>query len=219
VLVCLALAAGCAALSNELQQIVALEVVVPDSGLVVVGDTLRPRARALDGNGDSVAATIRWATLDTAVLAVDSLSGATAGKAAGSGRLQARVANLRSSPLSIAVQPLLDSIAADGPRRDTIVVSAPDSLSDSLRVKVFANTGTPIGSAALVRREVVFTVVIYPDTGATVTFVPRDTVHTNLAGLAITQLRYTGGARPDSAVVTAAAAGVSPVTFVVEFRP
>jgi hypothetical protein len=198
---------------------VALEVVVPDSGFVEVGDTLRPRARALDGNGDSVAATILWATLDTAVLGVDSLTGATVGKTAATGRLQARVGNLRSNPLTIVVQPPLDSIVADGPLRDTVVVSAPDSLSDSLRVKAFANTGTPIGSAALVRREVVFTVVIYPDTGATVTFVPRDTVRTNLAGLALARLRYTGGPRPDSAVVTASAGGVSPVTFVVEFRP
>jgi hypothetical protein len=107
-----------------------------------------------------------------------------------------------------------------------VTVSAPDSLSDSLRVQAFAPTGTPIGSAALVRREVTFTVTIYPSAGTTVTFVPRDTVRTNLAGLAIAQLRYTGGPRPDSVLVTASATLVggapapgSPVTFVVEFRP
>ena len=199
---------------------------MPDSGVVVIGDTLRPRARALDGNGDSVAATVRWATLDTAVLAVDSVTGAATGKAVGTGRLLARTGNLLSNPLTVVVQPPLDSIAADGGRRDTVVVSAPDSLSDSLRVKAFAPTGTPIGSAALVRREVVFTVTIYPAAGATVTFVPRDTVRTNLAGLAIAQLRYTGGPRPDSVLVSASATLVggapapgSPVTFVVEFRP
>jgi hypothetical protein len=51
-----------------------------------------------------VAAEIRWSALDTAIIAVDSTTGATVGKVAGTGRLQARVASLRSNPQSVLVQ-------------------------------------------------------------------------------------------------------------------
>lgn len=98
-----ALALGCK-LGTDLDSIVAIEVLLPDSGRVAVGDTLVPRARALNGRGDSVAAPIRWNALDTAIISVDSLSGATVGKAVGSGRLQARVAALRSNPQTVIVE-------------------------------------------------------------------------------------------------------------------
>lgn len=72
---------------------------------MLVGDTLLPGARALNGRGDSVAATIFWSSLDTAVIVVlDSETGATLGKAAGTGRLQARTGALRSNPQNIFVQ-------------------------------------------------------------------------------------------------------------------
>ena len=78
---------------------------LPDSGRVEVGDdTLVPRARALDGHGDSVAATIVWERLDTTVQVVDSFTGATVGLIGGqTGRVQARVGNLRSNPLTLTV--------------------------------------------------------------------------------------------------------------------
>lgn len=98
-----ALALGCT-LGTDLEGIVAIEVFLPDSGRVAVGDTLFPSARALNGRGDSVAADIRWAALDTAIIGVDSLSGATVGKTAGTGRLQARVETLRSNPQPVIVQ-------------------------------------------------------------------------------------------------------------------
>ena len=82
---------------------VALEIVLPDSGKILVGETLLPRARALNGRGDSVAAEVFWATLDTAILAVDSITGETRGKAKGTGRLQARTGTLRSNPQNVIV--------------------------------------------------------------------------------------------------------------------
>ncbi|HXF96756.1 MAG TPA: hypothetical protein VNI61_11715, partial [Gemmatimonadales bacterium] len=120
---------------------VALEVTVPDSGFLEAGDTLYPRARPLNGRGDSVPAPVVWGSLDTAIVAVvDSESGATWGKAPGAGRIQARVGRLRSNPILLVVQPPLDSIGAAGALRDTVFVSGPprDTLSDSLAVRVFA---------------------------------------------------------------------------------
>ena len=218
----LAAALACGQLGTDLDQVVALEVFLPDSGRVEVNDTLRPRARALNGRGDSVAAQVYWRSLDTAiVVVVDSATGVTFAKAVGIGRLQARVDSLRTDPQSIIVVPPLDSVSAAGPVRDTITVSAPDSLSDSLLVKAWVGTS---GSAG---RRVVYAVdTIYPAGATLLTFVPGDTVKTNTGGVAAAQLRFAAGTRPDSVVVTAVLRRLdgtpvpgTPVTFVVEFRP
>lgn len=203
---------------------IALQVFVPDSGAVELNDTLLPRARALNGRGDSVSATIIWAALDTAVVTVlDSTTGATRGDSVAEGRIQARVGNLRSSPLPIRVQSPADSIRPAGSVRDTVDLAAGDSLSDTLAVRVWA---TPDNLAAnRVGRRVAYSAAIYPSTGTTVTLQPKDTVLTGTSGIAIARLRLTSG-QPDSVVVTAVArrADGQPVpgpsvTFVVEFRP
>jgi hypothetical protein len=96
-------AAACGKLGTNLDDVVALELVVPDS--MAVGDTMVPQARALNGRGDAVTAEILWASLDTAVIVVnDSTTGETFAKAVGTGRLQARTGALRSNPQSIAVR-------------------------------------------------------------------------------------------------------------------
>src|SRR5439155_3180432 len=137
-------AAACGKPGSDLNPLVA-----PAGGLAnraraeVGGDTLGPRARALDGHGDSVAATIVWARLDTTIQVLDSFTGATVGLIGGqTGRLQARVGNLRSNPLTLTVQAPLDSITAAGPLRSTVTVSTPDSLSDSLQVQAYATPGS-----------------------------------------------------------------------------
>ena len=108
------------------------------------GDTLIPGARALNGHGDSVTADIFWVALDTAVITVlDSTTGATRGDKVGTGRLQARVELLRSNPVPVTVITHLDSAQALEPTRDTVTVSQPDSLSDSLRVQLFATPTVP----------------------------------------------------------------------------
>lgn len=198
-------------------------MLLPDSGAVEVGDTLRPRARALDGRGDSVAATIVWDALDTALVAiVDSTTGATLGKARGLGRIQARTGTLRSNPLPVRVQSAADSIRAEGAVRDTVDLAAADSLSDSLTVRLFA---TPADGTNLPGRRVTWTTTVYPGGSATVTLQPGDTVLTGTTGRAIARLRLTSG-QPDSVVVAATARRAdgqmvpgSPVTLVVEFRP
>ena len=199
-------------------------MVVPDSGFFEVGDTLQPRARPLDGRGDSVAAAVFWASLDTTtVVVLDSTTGATWGKQAGTGSIQARVGNLRTNPIALTVQPPLDSIHPASDLRDTVVVSTPDSLSDSLRVRAAV---TPTSQANLVRRLVVFETTVFPPGGAGVTLLPDDSVTTDRTGLAAVQVRLVTGPLPDSVVVTARAARFdgtpvagSPRTFVVEFQP
>lgn len=100
------LVAACGKLGTNLDDVVALEIALPDSGRIDVGDTLHPSARALNGRGDSVQAEIFWSSLDTAIIAViDSTDGRTLGKVAGTGRLQARTGPLRSNPQSVIVRP------------------------------------------------------------------------------------------------------------------
>jgi len=174
-----------------------------------------------------VSAEIIWATLDTALVKVaDSTTGATVGKVVGVARIQARVGNLRSNPLSVRVQTPADSLQRGATVRDTVHYAASDSLSDSLVVRLFA---TPPDAPNLLGRRVTFSAVTYPAAAPAVTFQPNDTVLTaasNGVGLAVTQVRMRTGQPPDSAVVTAvarrasgAAVPGSPVTFVVEFRP
>ena len=199
---------------------VAIEVSLPDSGRIEVGDTLHPRARAIDGRGDSTAAVIVWSALDTTIRVVDSFAGTTVGRFAGmTGRLQTRTGNLRSNPITISVLAPLDSIKASSPVRDTVTLSTPDSLSDSLRVSAFAPTGSAAG------RKVALAIT-FPVGGAGLTLIPGDTVRTSAAGIAIFQVRLTGAPRPDSCLIAATARRAngttvpgSPVTFVVEFRP
>lgn len=215
--------AACETLFTDLDAVIALQVFVPDSGAVEVGDTLQPLARALNGHGDSVAATIIWGALDTVFVAVlDSTTGRTLGKALGQGRIQARVGNLRSNPLPVRVQSAADSIRPTGALRDTVDLAAGDSLSDTLTVRLFA---TPDSAYNRVGRRVTLTASIYPSAGTTVTFEPGDTVLTGNGGTAIARLRLMSG-QPDSVLVSATARRAdgqvvpgSPVTFVVEFRP
>lgn len=192
----------------------------PDSGRLEVGDTLHPEARALNGRGDTVPAQVYWTSLDTAFVTVqDSATGASFAKAVGTGRLQARFGGLRSNPQNVFVLVRLDSASAAGPIRDTITVSATDSLSDSLVVKAWGGTSGAPG------RPVVYAAATYPPGATTVTFVPKATVQTDAGGIAVARLRFVTGPLPDSVVVTAALRRPngtdvgSPVRFVVEFRP
>lgn len=208
-------------INTDLDQPVAIDIVLPDSGRVEVTDTFRPRARALNGIGDSVQAELSWASLDTAVLAVlDSTTGVSISKTIGSARLQARTGNLFSNPQTVTVLARLDSIRVLGAARATVF--AADSLSDSLQVQAFA-----LGGAIPASRRVVFTKTTFPASDSMVTLVPKDTVFTNPStGVAVVQVRLGTGPVPDSVVVTATMQHVnrtpvqgSPLTFVVEFRP
>ena len=229
---------ACGRLGTDLDAVIAIEVTLPDSGIVERGDTMIPRARALNGRGDSVATTVYWSALDTLIVQVlDTTTGATLGKKPGSvsGRIQARAGSLRSNPLSVAVRPQADTLFASGTGRDTVTASASaDSLSDSLKVQiqdlyVLSDTVracskgiTPVNLAA---RPVTFQIT-YPTGGSGFTLVPQDSVLSGSGGIAVVRVRLVNRTLPDSAVVTATAVRAnglpvpgSGVTFVVEFVP
>ena len=208
--------------STNLDQVIALEVVLPNGGQVEVGDTLLPSGRALNGHGDTITTDIFWVTLDTTIITVlDSTTGATLGDLIGQGRLEARVGLLTSNPQTVTVITHLDSVQPAAPvlTRDTI--AQPDTISDSLRVQLFASPALAVG------RRVVFSATTFPASDPLVTLVPRDTIFSSGTGLAATQVRRpAGGTLPDSVVVSATVQRPdgtpipgSPVIFVVGFRP
>ena len=232
----LATAAACGRFGPDLNQVVAISVAVRDS--VEELDTLRPHGYALDGFGDSVAATILWATLDTALLTVvNETTGVMVAKqpSATPARIQASVGPLPSNPIAIRVLAAADTLFAPGATRDSVSLAAkPDSLSDSLTVRLQDTTAA--GPVDLSGRPVAFVLTVYPGggPGANVALVTSDTARapvaadtvTTTVGIAAVKLRLLDGPPPDSAVVTANAhravgtlvAG-SPVTFVVRFLP
>lgn len=191
---------ACKSVNVDTGAIVALVTSVPDSGLVEVGDTIQPSAKALSAGGDTVPATIVWQALDTTVKVVDGATGKTVGVTGGTtGRIQARVGNLISSPVTLTVLPPLDSIGASGRTADTISASASDSLSDSFTVRAFALSGPH----SLDARTIVLADSTFPAGVGAFTLLPKDTLRTDGAGLAVFQLRFDGGSLPDSVVVLA----------------
>ncbi len=99
--------AACSSLPTTGDGIVALEVQIPSSLTLHLGDSVTLHARALNQQGDSVAAdVIRWFTADTAAVTVDSIRGVvTARLATGSARIQAAVGSLRSNPITLLLAP------------------------------------------------------------------------------------------------------------------
>jgi hypothetical protein len=231
----LAAAAACK-LSTDLAQIIAIEVVAPDS--VEEFDTLVPRARVLSGHGDSLGVPVHWSSPDTTIR-VDSLTGKTVVVLPGlTGRLLASAGGLVSNPLTIRTLAAADTMFPAGPTVDTTSiagVTALDSLSDSLKVGIVDTTITGTGTSVvpLAGRPVVYR-LLHPAAGA-VTLVTNDTAHTladsvagvsNAQGVAAAKVRMLlPDTLPDSVVVLASArravgttlAG-SPATFVVRFR-
>jgi len=208
--------AACKALSPDFDAVIAIDVALPDS-VIDIGDTTHPIGAAIDGRGNSTPATLVWAALDTTIRVVDSLTGASVGVSAGTGRLVARVGALRSNPARVNVLGPLDSIVAVGRTVDTVTVSKPDSLSDTLVVEAFS------GVTASPHRRIALS-IDFPPGGSGITLIPGDTVVTGPSGTAAFFVRLTG-VRPDSAVVSATATyqGVpvtgSPTRFVVVFLP
>lgn len=151
----------------------------------------------MNGRGDSTAATLVWSALDTTIRVVDSTTGAAVGVFAGPGRLVARAGALSSNPAVVNVLGTLDSIAAFGRTVDTVTVSKPDSLSDTLKIQAFS-VGTPSP-----HRRIVLS-IDFPPGGTDITLVPGDTIVTGPQGTASFQVRLTG-VRPDSATITASA--------------
>ncbi len=91
---------------------------------LTVGDTLLLEAQAINAAGDIVVdADIFWAVIDADSgqlgFTLDTTTGAIAAIAAGSGRVQARVTDIRSDPIVITVvEPVPGSQSPNGNRRN-----------------------------------------------------------------------------------------------------
>lgn len=110
-----ALLAGCGHLPTTDDGVAFLEIVPPASLDVEVGDTLRFAARALDRDGQPIAAVISWRTPDTTISVDD--TGLVTGLVAGTGRVQVAVGDserLVSNFFSVVVKA---PVAGAGPGR------------------------------------------------------------------------------------------------------
>lgn len=98
--------AGCSKLPTTTDGVVGIEILVPASLTLRLGDSLTLHALALNQQGDSVAGVIRWFTVDTAAVTVDSMSGVVKPRlGSGSARIQASVGTLHSDPLVLLLAP------------------------------------------------------------------------------------------------------------------
>ncbi len=102
---------GCSSLPTTGSGIVAIEVRTPSSLTLRLGDSVTLHARALNQQGDSVAGVIRWFTVDTAAVTVDSIRGVvTPRQSTGTARVQASVGTLHSDPLTLLLAPALTTL-------------------------------------------------------------------------------------------------------------
>lgn len=198
--------AGCSELSSSDETVIALQVTAPPGAAVEVGDTVQYTAVALNRNGDPIPAPIRWATPDTANIAVDSLTGEVLGKKGGTqARVQASSEGLVSSLNIVNVLAASDTLILVPP--DTVRVDAlPDTSSPALVARL--ESFNPVGP--LQGRAIFYEVVepVFADSAsATVVFgnsLVLDTVLTNASGEPETPIalsRVAGKVSPDSAIV------------------
>jgi hypothetical protein len=208
------LVAGCTSITSDSNGVVAIETVSPSAPGMEDRDTLNLvtltlHARALDINGDSIAAPLVWTSADTLAVIVDSVIPYVAGHGIfGSPRLQARVGTLGSAVITYTLGPRSDTLTLAG--SDSIVVASGFDVSDSLQV-VLQSYNPP---GPLANRRLIFTIVspvFATPADRTVEITGHglaDTALTNISGqptVAVTLSRIIGKTAPDSAVVTVSA--------------
>lgn len=132
----MALLAGCSNLSGPKGEPVSLELEIPVPPVVEQNDTVQLRARALDLNGDSVAATIVWRAADSTLIMVDSTGLVTTTLASGTGRVQAMTGKLFSSLTQLTIRPRSDTLTLTSALTDT--VPATDTASGFLGSSVLS---------------------------------------------------------------------------------
>ena len=236
--------AACTIITGDLGRIIAIEIDGTATRSVEENATITLSARAIDAAGDTVPdAIIVWELLPTdsgdvvSGFTIDSTTGVILASTPCSGRVRARVEELRSDTISVVVTGAPDSIAASG---DTQLTMASDAtVSPPIAAALFDLTTDPSGPQPLAEKTVTFT-LIDPLSGAPEAqgffltegdSVPGSdyhtlTVQTDGAGEAsIVVRRITGSVLPDSAVVNAIAVTAiggavmgSPVRFTVVFE-
>ena len=142
--------AGCSSLDELADGVIALEVRPPDPPIIEFGDTATFSARALDENGDSVEADIRWVTPDTTLTIVDTAAGLVAGRyPAVTGRVQAQLGSLQGGFTTLTVEARADTIIVPETVPDS--VEADETVSNPLvaRLETFDPAG-PLAGRSLI---------------------------------------------------------------------
>jgi hypothetical protein len=196
------LAISCSDLNDAGGGVVALEVTVPSPPIVEVNETLQLSARALNKDGDSVAASIVWSAGDPTIT-VDPSSGVLTGVSPGTGRVQASVGTLTSGLFTFSVIAPADTIIIAGDSVFTVAPDVPASAPLAVRVESF----TPAGPVEA--RPVIYTLTspdpaTIPPTVAFPNGLSEDTAATGADGTvtALTLTRIAGLTAPDTAIVT-----------------
>ena len=149
---------ACDQLTGSFSDVIAVQISGATSRRVEEGSTLQLEATALDLAGDTIAADVRWAIVDTAAgVLVDSTTGlVTAVEPGGPWRVQARVESLRADPVLITVAGAPDSVTVVD---DSVVVTTGANASPAMTVRVFDLTTVPGTALGLAGVRVRFTVV------------------------------------------------------------
>jgi hypothetical protein len=194
----LLLVLGCSGLTDEGGGVVGLQIRTPALLTLETGETLPLSARALDKNGDSIAAEITLRAPD-ATLTVDPL-GVVTGVAPGPGRVQAFVGQLASNLVQFTVISRADTLIV----LDSVFTVAP-GVPASPPLVAHLQSFNPV--AVLPDRPVVYAVTSPPDVGPHTVELPggvlTDTVSTGTDGAvtSVTLNRVTSIAQPDTAIV------------------
>lgn len=197
--------AGCSDLADSGSGVVALEVRIPANTRVEVGDTVQLQARALNSDGDSVAAVIIWRATPDTVLAIDSLTGLLTALQVGNGTgtVQASTDGLTSNQIDFTVLARVDTLVIRGP--DTLRVAAGAGISPPLDARL--ETISPPGGVG--GRTIVFSIV-QPIFG-----VPGDSVQLNGNGNTVAAVTGADGSPSTPVVVeTIPGSGVPDSVFV-----
>jgi hypothetical protein len=218
--------AGCSNLTEE-NGVAGLELRVPRPPVVEVGQTIQLSARALDLQGDSVAATIVWITPDTTVILTPTgqMTGRTGGTTA---RVQAHVGSIVSDFVTFTVNPAPDTLKLVG---DSVLTVAPGVTASA---PLLASLQSFVPAQALEGDVITFRIVepVFADPTLRTVELPGGVLTldatTGLDGTptpSVTVNRVTGRASPDSAIVTASALTAAGATvpgsgqrFIVRFQ-
>ena len=190
---------GCSDITEGAGGVIGLEIRTPEVLSLEVGESVPLSARALDKNGDSVAAEITWRAPD-ATLTVDPLTGVITGVSPGPGRVQAFAGQLASSLVQFTVIPSADTLIVT----DSVFTVAPE-IPASPPLVVQLQSFNPAGPLA--DRPVVYAITSPPDVGPPSVVLPggvrSDTITTGTDGAVstVTLNRVSGIAQPDTAIV------------------
>ncbi|MGE0353912.1 MAG: hypothetical protein AB7I33_15040 [Gemmatimonadales bacterium] len=173
---------------------------------VEIDDTITLAARALNQQGDSIAASFVWRTPDTALVALDSTAGRLSGRQPGTARIQVRTGSLVSGFVNFSVVPHADSLLIVPP--DTFRIA----LADTASAPLIAELDTLNPDGPLANRQLVYELLL-PVFG-----VAGDTATLSGGGLIRTVVTSTTGQPATPVYVRAVPGQPRPDSVLVEVR-